>query len=371
MSGQTLQKAFIPLPTGATAVYTSVGLAYYRHSDHLGSSRLATTPSRTLYSSTAYAPFGEPYAEAGSTDRSFTGKDEDTTSGMYDFLERRYNPTAGRWLSPDPAGLGAVDPTNPQTWNRYAYVGNNPLALVDFLGEDYGYIDNTASGWAWLLSIGGGGGGMDGTVPFGADMACMMDASCAGNMGGPQNNPIIEHANCMNDVNCYFEGFIEQSHQQDMDRYLAEVAAAFSDDAANNGDPNSGTGACTDKLLSAGNNHFGTSFTNSNILKTFQFSMAGPPATYTVNLNISAGSQISMVAPGRYPLHWWTYIIGYGATLHVPNGPGGLDSGLTVPFGKDNDFTEHIDNAYAGWNPLGDMFHGLIDVLGIGRKACP
>ena len=156
MSGQTLQKAFIPLPTGATAVYTSAGLAYYRHSDHLGSSRLATTPSRTLYSSTAYAPFGEPYAEAGATDRSFTGKDEDTTSGMYDFLERRYNPTAGRWLSPDPAGLGAVDPTNPQTWNRYAYVGNNPLALVDFLGEDYGYIDNTAYGWENNLALGGG-----------------------------------------------------------------------------------------------------------------------------------------------------------------------------------------------------------------------
>ena len=114
-------------------------------------------------------------------------------------------------------------------------MANNPLALVDFLGEDYGYIDNTASGWAWLLSI--GGGGMDGTVPFGADMACMMDASCAGNMGGPQNNPIIEHANCMNDANCYFEGFIEQSHQQDMDRYLAEVAAAFSADAANNSNP--------------------------------------------------------------------------------------------------------------------------------------
>jgi hypothetical protein len=88
-------------------------------------------------------------------------------------------------------------------------------------------------------------------------------------------------------------------------------------------------------------------------------------------LNISAGGQISMVAPGRYPLHWWTYVIGYGATLHVPSGPGGLDSGLTIPFGKDNDFTEHIDNAYAGWNLLGDIFHGLIDVLGIGRKACP
>ncbi len=156
MSGQTLQKAFIPLPTGATAVYTSAGLAYYRHSDHLGSSRLATTPSRTLYSSTAYAPFGEPYAEAGSTDRSFTGKDEDTTSGMYDFLERRYNPTAGRWLSPDPAGLGAVDPTNPQTWNRYAYVMNNPLGLVDPIGEEcYAFLGDGSC----LNGYGGGGGG--------------------------------------------------------------------------------------------------------------------------------------------------------------------------------------------------------------------
>jgi hypothetical protein len=39
-----------------------------------------------------------------------------------------------RWLVPDPAGLAAVDPTNPQTWNRYAYVGNNPLRNVDPLG---------------------------------------------------------------------------------------------------------------------------------------------------------------------------------------------------------------------------------------------
>ena len=110
MSGQTLQKAFIPLPTGAQAVYNSSGqLAYYRHPDHLGSKRLATTPNRTLYSSTAYAPFGETYAETGTRDRSFTGKDEDTTSGMYDFLARRYSPVQGRWLSPDPAGLGAVD----------------------------------------------------------------------------------------------------------------------------------------------------------------------------------------------------------------------------------------------------------------------
>ena len=39
---------------------------------------------------------------------------------------------------PDPAGLAAVDLTNPQTWNRYAYVANNPLSNVDPLGLDDG-----------------------------------------------------------------------------------------------------------------------------------------------------------------------------------------------------------------------------------------
>lgn len=76
MNGHTtLVKAFVPLPGGATAVYTPSGLAYYRHPDHLGSTRLASTPSRTLYASTAYAPFGEAYAQGGgSTDLSFTGQ---------------------------------------------------------------------------------------------------------------------------------------------------------------------------------------------------------------------------------------------------------------------------------------------------------
>jgi RHS repeat-associated protein len=134
MSGQTLVKAFIPLPTGAQAVYTPSGLAYYRHHDHLGSSRLATTPSRTLYSSTAYAPFGEPYAQAGATDLSFTGQDQDTVSGIHDFLFRKYVPVQGRWLSPDPAGLDAVNPASPQSWNRYGYVMNNPVSFIDPLG---------------------------------------------------------------------------------------------------------------------------------------------------------------------------------------------------------------------------------------------
>jgi len=115
-------------------VYDSGGLAFIRHKDWLGSSRLATTWAHAVYSKEAYAPFGEPYNEAGTPDRSFTGQDQNTTQGIYDYLFRKYDPTAGRWLSPDPAGWSAVDPASPQSLNRYAYVQNDPMRLTDTNG---------------------------------------------------------------------------------------------------------------------------------------------------------------------------------------------------------------------------------------------
>lgn len=149
MNGSTLQKAFVPLPAGAQAVYNGSGLAYYRHPDWLGTSRLASTPSRTLYYDGAYAPYGEPYSETGTTDRDFTGQNQDTHSGLYDFMYREYHPVSGRWNSPDPAGLAAVDLLNPQSLNRYAYVSNNPANLIDPLGMFVMFP------WDWF----GGGGG--------------------------------------------------------------------------------------------------------------------------------------------------------------------------------------------------------------------
>jgi RHS repeat-associated protein len=134
--GTTLVKALIALPGGAKAVYNSSGLAYYRHSDWLGSSRLTSTATAptTAYSSSAYAPFGEQYAQSGTADASFTGQDSSTVSGLYDFPFRESSPSQGRWISPDPMGRGAVALANPQTWNRYAYVANNPLSFTDPLG---------------------------------------------------------------------------------------------------------------------------------------------------------------------------------------------------------------------------------------------
>jgi len=136
-----LTKGTISLPGGSTAVYNASGLNYIRHKDWLGSSRLATTWAHAVYSKEAYAPFGETYNEAGTADRSFTGQDQNVVTnsggtGVYDYLFRKYDPSAGRWLSPDPSGWDAVNPKAPQSLNRYAYVMNNPMSLSDPNGLD-------------------------------------------------------------------------------------------------------------------------------------------------------------------------------------------------------------------------------------------
>ena len=52
----------------------------------------------------------------------------------------------GRWMSPDPGGEKVVKLDDPQTWNMYAYVRNNPTTLTDPTGlkdqgQDQGVID--------------------------------------------------------------------------------------------------------------------------------------------------------------------------------------------------------------------------------------
>ncbi len=139
MNGTTLNRYIDPMVAGMAAVYTGPNgtppnSGYFQHADWLGSSRLAVTRTGTATYDRSYAPFGEPYNETATINRNFTGQTEDTTPGIYDFLFRQQSQSQGRWLVPDPAGLAPVDLTNPQTWNRYAYVGNNPPNTVDPLG---------------------------------------------------------------------------------------------------------------------------------------------------------------------------------------------------------------------------------------------
>jgi len=132
MNGQTLKSARVPLPGGGVAVYDPTGLIRYWHADWEGSIRFESTPTQTYYAGAAASAYGESYAgnPSGAT-ALFAGLPGDTSSELEDATFRRYNPLEGRWISPDPVGLAAVDPTNPQSLNRYAYVMNSPTTLTD------------------------------------------------------------------------------------------------------------------------------------------------------------------------------------------------------------------------------------------------
>ena len=139
--GQTVAYSEYPFPGGSLSSLNG-GATGVQIADWLGTVRgFFNYTGGTVNSTVAHAPFGETYAGDAS---SFTGQQTDD-GNIYNFPERRYASSQGRWLSPDPAGSGAVDPSNPQSWNRYAYVMNNPLRFIDPSGMilcDYGPSDN-------------------------------------------------------------------------------------------------------------------------------------------------------------------------------------------------------------------------------------
>ena len=106
------------------------------HKDTVGSSRMTTGPSGTWLQDQVFYPWGTSWHSLGTWQEQEFG-DLDlfrTDDGFYHSLSRDYNPNVARWLSPDPSGQKAADPSDPQTWNMYAYAGNNPTSLTDPTG---------------------------------------------------------------------------------------------------------------------------------------------------------------------------------------------------------------------------------------------
>ena len=113
---------------------TGSNTAYFQHWDWLGSLRAETNATGGLSDARATLPFGDGAANtSGSRDNSFDGfaglwdgKNGATNHAQY----REYSNVAGRWLQPDPYD-GSYDPSDPQSFNRYAYVLNTPLSAID------------------------------------------------------------------------------------------------------------------------------------------------------------------------------------------------------------------------------------------------
>jgi len=112
--------------------------------DHLGSALSITDDVGTLKWVGEYFPFGSEFSSTGEVDRyRFTQHELDIETDLLYAKARYYHPNIGRFISIDPVG-GSVGSS--QSWNRYAYVENNPLIYTDPTGEfldtilDVGFI---------------------------------------------------------------------------------------------------------------------------------------------------------------------------------------------------------------------------------------
>ena len=91
-------------------------------------------------------------ADAGLLQK-FTGKEWDAETGLYYFGARYFSGAQGRFTTPDEP-LVDQDESDPQSWNLYSYVRNNPLNFTDPTGRK---CVQTNNGWA----DDGTGGGCD------------------------------------------------------------------------------------------------------------------------------------------------------------------------------------------------------------------
>ena len=106
------------------------GTLYYLLGDHLGSTSVTTYSGGVKMAEVRYKPFGEDRYTSGTTptDFRFTGQRIDSYINIYWYNSRWYDPALSWWIQPNSI---VPDPNNPQSWNRYNYVGNNPCNFND------------------------------------------------------------------------------------------------------------------------------------------------------------------------------------------------------------------------------------------------
>jgi RHS repeat-associated protein/uncharacterized repeat protein (TIGR01451 family) len=124
---------------GQTIMRDVQGLKYFL-SDHLGSTSVVLDDDGTILEQQRYLPFGgvrtdlaSPGFRITNTDFTYTGQRDLPDTGLMDYKARFYSPTLGRFIQPDTIIPKMADP---QSWNRFSYVINNPLRYTDPTGHE-------------------------------------------------------------------------------------------------------------------------------------------------------------------------------------------------------------------------------------------
>jgi RHS repeat-associated protein len=117
------------LLAGAAVAHDTV---YYYSSDTVRSEVVITDANRNVVERTNYAPYGQVLNRSLRDGPGYTGHEEDPESSLVYMQQRYYDPQSGRFLSNDPVAT-TDDGGN---FNRYAYVGNDPMDRIDPTGDD-------------------------------------------------------------------------------------------------------------------------------------------------------------------------------------------------------------------------------------------
>ncbi|WP_250655937.1 RHS repeat domain-containing protein [Alkalimarinus coralli] len=115
----------------SSAIVQAAPVTLSIHTDALGSPIAATDQKGDVVWKEEYRPFGERIIKdnkADSQKRWFTGHVQDKDTGLVYMGARFYDPSIGRFLTPDPVGFS---PNAPMMFNRYAYANNNPYKYTD------------------------------------------------------------------------------------------------------------------------------------------------------------------------------------------------------------------------------------------------
>jgi RHS repeat-associated protein len=145
----------------------------YLTADQLGSTRVITTGTpgaATVVARWDYWPFGDQVMPSGTDPRlnvvgygganpgvttMFTGKERDSETGLDFFGARYFSGAQGRFTSPDDP-LADQSAGDPQSWNLYSYVRNNPLSNIDPTGQDCVTTSNQTSSSVSVAVAAGG-----------------------------------------------------------------------------------------------------------------------------------------------------------------------------------------------------------------------
>ncbi len=174
----------------AQRTISSGGVArHYPLFDQLGSTVALTDSSGAVDARYVYEdPFGAHPAVSGaaSTPLRFAGGYRDPETGFYKYGERYYMPDQGRWTQRDPLNQAF----KPREANRYVYVGDDPVNLVDPQGLDWYELD------IGLLSVGGDDEAGLFTVGLEANWGVAVGFSAGGSTGVAETGLSAEAEGC-------------------------------------------------------------------------------------------------------------------------------------------------------------------------------